>query len=74
MVMVCEFIDGSYPCGYKEGKKLPDCELCHKIRKASMGEVVEFLKEQEQDEGSDTLHYFVISRDNWQAYLKKHGL
>lgn len=40
----CAFRDGSYPCGYKDGGKLPDCDLCHKIRKASIREVVERYK------------------------------
>lgn len=34
----CVFQDGSYPCDYKDGGELPDCELCHKIRKAGMKE------------------------------------
>ena len=41
----CAFQDGSYPCGYKDGGKLPDCTLCHKIRKAGIREVVDFQRE-----------------------------
>ena len=39
----CAFQDGSYPCGYKDEGNLPDCDLCHKIRKAGIKEIVDWL-------------------------------
>ena len=39
----CAFQDGSYPCDYKDGDKLPDCDLCHKSYKAGTQAVLTWL-------------------------------
>ena len=53
----CEFLDGSYPCGYKDEGKLPDCELCEKIREASIKEVADYIESLLTD-GWDKWHYY----------------
>ncbi len=45
LIRDCAFQDGSYPCGNKDGDKLPDCNLCYKIRQAGIKEVVEFANQ-----------------------------
>jgi len=73
--MDCAFQDGSYPCGYKDGGRLPDCELCHKIRKAGIQEVVEWMKPftVEAPMAGKQLGQFIIrlERPDWRAKLKE---
>ncbi len=65
----CAFQDGSYPCGYKDGDKLPDCELCHKIRKAVEEERLDRPELREEiavalfNEFAPTVH------NHWQSVL-----
>ena len=66
----CAFQDGSYPCGYENGDKLPDCELCHKIRKAGIMEVVEWL----QKHNIYLDHPYLKESQNWQAQMRKWGI
>ena len=89
-LMDCAFQDGSYPCGYKDEAKLPDCDLCHKVREASIREVVEWLHNNSptiqigQDIATtasgfggkigDTTYYPLIKLLDWQAKLKEWGI
>lgn len=71
----CAFQDGSYPCGYKDGGKEPECELCHKIRQASIREVVGWI----EGEGDEIcLSHCNPSRaecpECWQAQKEKWGI
>ena len=76
----CAFQDGSYPCGYGDGGELPDCTLCHKIRRASMKEVVEWIKSNSHIEQSliskaiDGAIYRTILDSQWQTQKKEWGL
>ena len=66
----CAFQDGSYPCGYKDGDKLPDCELCFKVRKAGIREVVEWI---DGISKAGQPSKFIPSSE-WQDQLKTWGV
>ena len=65
----CEFQDGSYPCEYEDGGKLPDCELCHKIRKAGIRKAVEWLETGAYFRNADKLCIH-----GYKAKLKEWGI
>ena len=73
--VACAFRDGSYPCGCRDGDKLPDCELCRKIRKAGIHEGVEFVGEccyLWHDEDNNI--HICLDVAEWKAKLKKWGI
>ena len=71
----CEFQDSSYPCDYKDGGELPDCNLCHKIRIAGIKEVVEwmFQKSNKTLTQAGIFQIIVLNKD-LQAKLKEWGI
>ena len=71
----CAFQDGSYPCGYKDEGELPDCKLCHKIRKAGVEEVVGWIDREININAKGYFNYPIeIDIEEWQAKLREWGI
>lgn len=77
---ICAFQDGSYPCHHIEN---PNCELCRKIRKAGIKEVVDWVEHHlvyapiDHRTGIFSLEFQTNkekSFEKWQAKLKDWGI